>query len=440
MDADVLIVGAGFAGLSAAREITEAGKKVIVLEARDRVGGRVVNHSIGDDKIVEAGGQWIGPGQDRMYRLAKDLGVATFPTYDIGETVAILNGKRQRFSGDIPRLNPLITADLGQAVLRLERLARRVDVESPWETPKSEALDSVTLQSWLRRNVRTDTARDLLSLFLAALFAAEPANLSLLYTLFYIRSGVNFDTLIRTTGGAQQDRIAGGSQVLAIRLAEELGERVRLNSPVRGIRQDDGGVSVDDVQAEQVIVAIPPALAVRIEYDPPLPGWRDQLMQRMPQGAVVKVHAVYAEPFWRREGLSGQAADADQLVTFTFDNTPPDGVPGVLTGFIEADNAHEFARLPVQQRREEVFRSFIRYFGPRAGAADEYVELDWTAEEWSRGCYGAHMAPGVLTAFGPYMRRPVGRIHWAGTETAIDWAGYMEGALASGERAASEVL
>lgn len=439
MDADVVVVGAGFAGLSAARELTDAGRDVIVLEARDRVGGRVVNHSIGEDKIVEAGGQWIGPGQDRMYRLAKDLGVATFPTYDIGETIAIINGKRQRFSGDLPKLNPLVVADLGQAVLRLERLARKIVIESPWEAHKAESLDSMTLQTWLRRNVRTDTARDLLSLFLAAVFAAEPANLSFLYALFYIRSGVNFDTLIRTTGGAQQDRIVGGSQVLATRLAGQLGERVRLNSPVRQIRQDDEGVSVDGVRAGRVIVATPPALAVRIEYDPPLPGWRDQLMQRMPQGAVVKVHAVYPTPFWRSEGLSGQAGDADQLVTFTFDNTPVDGVPGILTGFIEAHKAHQFARLPVEQRRAEVVKCFVRYFGPRAAGTEDYVELDWAAEEWSRGCYGAHMPPGVLTSFGPYLREAIGRIHWAGTETATDWAGYMEGAVASGERVAAEI-
>jgi monoamine oxidase len=218
-EADVCVVGAGFAGLVAARDLLAGGRSVIVLEARSRVGGRVLNHDVGDGKVIELGGQWIGPTQDRMYALAGQLGIETFPTYETGEALARLMGKRYRFGGDVPRMNPVAMADLAQAVLRLDRLARRVPVEEPWRAPGASRWDSQTLETWLRRNVRTPRVRSLLHLFLATIFATEPATFSLLHGLFYIHSGTSFDVLTRFSGGAQQDRFMGGSQLLAIRLA-----------------------------------------------------------------------------------------------------------------------------------------------------------------------------------------------------------------------------
>lgn len=443
-EADVCVVGAGFAGLTAASLLKEAGRSVVVLEARDRVGGRVKNQPIGEGRVVEAGGQWIGPGQDRMYALAKDLGVQTFPTYDSGQTLAVLWGKRYLFTGDFPRINPVVLADVAQGVLRLERMAKRIPLDDPWKARNADVLDGQTLQTWLRRNVRTKKARAFIGVFISGVFATEPANLSLLHTLFYLRSGDSFDTLIRTTGGAQQDRIVGGSQVLAIKLAELLGNSVQLEAPVRRIEQAKDRVRVESdattVEANRVIVAIPPALAARIWYDPPLPGYRDQLTQRMPQGAVVKVHAVYDDPFWRAEGLRGQAGDPGKPVGFTFDNSPPDGGPGVLVGFLEGNHARHFARSAADDRRKMAIDCLVHYFGPRAASPLAYYEMDWQEEPWTRGCYGAHMPPGVLTQFGPALREPVGSIHWAGTETATVWSGYMDGAVQSGERAATEVL
>lgn len=442
--ADVAIVGAGFAGLTAAREIIAAGKSAVVLEARDRVGGRVLNLGIGDGKVVEIGGQWIGPGQERMYRLAKDLGVETFPTYDSGNAVASIGGKTYRFKGDLPRLNPLVTADFARGFYGLERMARKIPLSSPWEAPRADDLDAVTLESWMRKKMRTKTARSLLSLFIKAVFATEPATLSLLHTLFYIRSGRSLDTLIRTGGGAQQDRLVGGSQILAVRMAEDLGDSIVLEAPVRRITHDTSRVrAVADgieVEAKKVIVAIPPALAARISYDPPLPGFRDQLTQRMPQGSVVKVHAFYDEPFWRAEGLKGQAGDPERPVGFTFDNSPPDGSPGILVGFLEGEEARRFGRIPKEERRKMVIDCFAAYFGPQAAVTRAYHEMDWSEEEWTRGCYGAHFPPGVLTQYGEALREPIGSIHFAGTETAVEWAGYMDGAVESGERAAAEVL
>lgn len=443
-EADVCIVGAGFAGLVAARDLVAAGRSVLVLEARDRVGGRVLNHDIGDGKVIEVGGQWVGPTQDRMHGLAEQLGIETFPTYETGDSLVRIMGKRYRFSGDVPRMNPVAMADLAQAVLRLDRLARRVPLEEPWRAPRAVRWDSETLETWLRRNVRTGRVRSLLSLFIASVFATEPATFSLLHALFYVHSGTSFDVLTRFSGGAQQDRFVGGSQLVAIRLAETLGEAIVLGAPVRRIKQAAGAVVVESdrvaVRARRAIVAIPPALAGRIAYDPILPGARDQLTQRLPQGSVIKAQAIYDEPFWRDEGLSGFAADSGSPVSFTVDNSPMDGSPGVLAGFVEGDHARQLGRLKPDDRRRVILESLGRSFGPRSATPREYVELDWSEEEWTRGCYGAHFPPGVWTRYGSALRQAVDLIHWAGTETASVWNGYMDGAVRSGERAAAEVL
>jgi monoamine oxidase len=443
-EADVCIVGAGFAGLVAARDLVAAGRSVVVLEARDRVGGRVLNYDLGDGKVIEVGGQWVGPTQDRMYALAGQLGIETFPTHESGESLATIEGKRYRFTGDVPRMNPVAMADLAQAVLRLDRLARRIPLEEPWRAPGATRWDSETLETWLRRNVRTHRVRSLLHLFMTTIFATEPATFSLLHGLFYVHSGTSFDVLTRFSGGAQQDRFVGGSQLVAIRLADALGEAVVLGSPVRRVEQTKGGVAVESdrviVRARRAIVAIPPALAGRITYDPILPGARDQLTQRLPQGSVIKAQAIYDEPFWRGEGLSGIAADSDSPVSVTVDNSPMEGSPGVLVGFIEGDHARRLGRLEPDHRRRIVLESLGQSFGPRAASPRDYIELDWSEEEWTRGCYGAHFPPGVWTRYGPALRQPVGLIHWAGTETSSVWNGYMDGAVRSGDRSAAEVL
>jgi len=186
-------------------------------------------------------------------------------------------------------------------------------------------------------------------------------------------------------------------------------------------------------------VTVPPTLAGRLEYDPPLPSWRDQLTQRMPAGSVIKTYATYPEPFWRKDGLNGQAAADAGPVKVTFDNSPPSGRPGVLTGFLEGQDARAWARRSPAERREAVIGCFVRYFGDAAAMPDQYAERDWMAEEFTRGCYGAHFAPGTWTSYGQAWRAPAGRIHWAGAECAPQWNGYMEGAVRSGEATAEAV-
>ncbi len=443
-DADVAVVGAGLAGLTAAREVARAGYSVVVLEARDRVGGRIVNQPIGEGKVVEMGGESIGPTQDRIYELARELGVSTFRTFDEGDELAFIGGKRYRYGGQMPRMNPLALADFAQAVLRIDRLARKVPLERPWDAPEAENWDAQTFEAWLRKAVKTSRVRAVLRAYFSGILAEEPVAYSLLHALFYVHSATNFETMSSIGGGAQQDRFEGGSQLLAIRLADSLAGAVRLEWPVREIVQTETSISLEGprgaLHVERVVVAIPPTLAGRIAYEPLLPAERDQLFQRLPQGTVIKVTAVYDEPFWRREGLKGFAFGTEQPVLGVFDNSPPDGSPGVLAGFIKGDDARRLRREDADRRREIVLATFAEYLGPKAGKPEAYYELDWSAEQWTRGCYGAHFPPGLWTRYGPVLREPVGRIHWAGTETATVWNGYMDGAVQSGERAASEII
>jgi monoamine oxidase len=442
-EADVVVVGAGIAGLIAARDLVHAGKEVVVLEARDRVGGRVLNHELADGTVVELGGQWIGPTQLRMAKLTAELGLETFPTYNSGEHLVRLGDRRIRYRTR-PSLGPLVLADIGQAQARFDRLATRVPLEAPWTADRARALDGQTFETWIRRNALTATGRELLRLYAEGVFAAEPSDFSLLNALFYTHSGGGVDALAGTAGGAQQDRFVGGSQLVPLRLAQQLGDRVSLDAPVRRIEQKPGGVTVHadgmDVTAARVVVAVPPTLAGRIAYDPPLPAVRDQLTQRVPAGSVIKCHAVYDTPFWRDAGLTGQATGDRGPAKVVFDNSPPGGTPGVLLAFLEGAAARRLNRVGPDERRTAVVGSLVEFFGPRAAEPVEYVELDWSEEEWTRGCYGAHFPPGVWTQYGPALRAPVGRIHWAGAETATVWSGYMDGAVQSGERAAAEVV
>jgi monoamine oxidase len=444
-EADVVVVGAGLAGLAAARTLRARGASVVVVEARERVGGRVLNHDIGDGKVVEVGGQWIGPTQDRLAALAAELGVETFPTHGEGENLIEYSGTLRRYSGTIPRINPAVLLDVERAQRRLNRLARSVPLAAPWEAPGARKLDGQTLATWMRRNLATKPGRMLLELGVEAVWAAQPEDMSLLHALFYIHSAGSLDLLFDTEGGAQQDRFVGGSQLLPIRMAEELGEeRLVLGAPVRRIEHSGDGVTVHAdgsvLRGRRAILALAPTLAARIAYDPPLPGYRDQLTQRMPLGTVAKCMAIYDEPFWRAEGLSGQGTSERGPVRLTFDNSPPDGSPGVLLGFLEGRRARELGRLPEEERRTAVIDCFTRMFGPRARAPDAYVERLWAEEEWTRGCYGCLMPTGAWTNYGLALHPPIGPLHWAGAEYARVWNGYMDGAVRSGEATAAEVV
>lgn len=441
---DVLLIGAGFAGLTAARRLREAGKHILLLEARDRVGGRVWTRWLDEHTYVDLGGQWIGPTQDHAYALAREFGVETYPTYNEGRNILALNGRVKTYQGLIPKLDIPSLLNIDFVLKRLEKLAKTIQLDQPWQSPQATKLDRQTLASFLDKTVRFANARKVLEAGLDTVYAVSPAELSLLHALFYIKSGTSLDCLLSIDNGAQQDRFSGGAQLLAERLAATLGEALRLNTPVRRITQDREGVLVSgegfSLRARRAVVAIPPALAARIEYDPPLPALRDQLTQRMPMGTVWKCFAIYETPFWREKGFSGQAVtDEGHVVQTVFDCSPKDGSRGILLGFCLANRARRFLELPETARREAVLGSFAQFYGPEAAKPLHYIEQSWADEPWSRGCYAGMFPPGAWTGFRDALTRPCGNIHWAGTETSPVWNGYIEGAIRSGERVAEEI-
>ena len=451
---DVAVVGAGLAGLTAARDLVEAGRSVVVLEARDRVGGRVLNKPLYGDAVTEAGAEFIGPTQDRIAALARDLGVDTFPTYNTGNPLYYRNGQATPYSasgplGPVPP-DPTGAAEAAAAIVLLNRMSQDVPVDAPWQAPRAAEWDGQTFETWKRANTQTESGRLLLDVAIRSLVSVEPRDVSLLFVLFYIAAAGNranpgtLERLVSTEGGAQQDRFVGGSALLPQRLAQRLGDRVVLSAPAQRIAQTDTGATVSSpglaVTASRVVVAVPPPVAARIDYAPALPAARDQLTQRLPMGSVGKVVAVYERPFWRDQGFTGQVVSDTGPVEVTFDNTPPSGTPGALLGFVEADAARDLDAASAAERRAETLDCYARYFGPQARQAIGFVDMFWENEVWTRGGPVSVPAPGALVGFGPAVREPVGRIHWAGTETSTYWSGYMDGAVRAGDRAAREVL
>jgi monoamine oxidase len=463
--ADVVVVGAGFAGLTAARNVAQAGHSVIVVEARDRVGGRVWNHDLGGGHISERGGTFVGPTQDRVLALATALGIGTFPTYDTGLDVYVADGSRSTYSdtgplGTAPP-DPEAAAEIAAVVSQLDQMSTTVPVDAPWEAPNAANWETYTLERWIDENSATPRFKELVHVATRPIFGADPRELSLLFTLFYIASSGNeknpgtFERNFDTRGGAQQNRFIGGSQLIALKVAAELAGtaahgrgRVILSSPVRRIEQGAGGVTVVSdratVHGKRVIVAVPPTLAARITYEPLLPFQRDQLTQRFGQGALTKVAAVYDTPFWRAEGLTGTAIDTNGPVTASFDDSPPDATeskgPGVVFGFVGGDDCRSYAAMSPADRQQAVLNQYATFFGQQALKPVGFFETMWCGEEWTRGCPVGIPTCGTLLAYGPWLRAPVGLIHWAGTETSDYWNGYMDGAVRSGERAAAEVL
>ncbi len=439
---DVAVVGAGLAGLAAAAALRAGGATVAVLEARDRVGGRVLTRQVGVDRF-DLGGQWIGPGQERLAALARRLGVATFPTYAVGDKLLDDGAAVARYGGTIPRLGPLELAELHLALRRLDKLTRAVSARDPASSPHAARLDALTVADHARR-IRSRRVRGLLATALGSVFGVEPAEMSLLWFLAYLRAGGGLMKLIEIDGGAQERRFVGGAQGLAERWAAELGV-VITGAAVRRIRQTGRHEPAGEVvlttergaiAARHAIVAVPPPLAARIESDPPAPAARDQLLQRQAMGAIVKLVLAYERPFWRERGMSGEAVSlGGGPVAVCFDNSSHDLRQPALLAFVQAEAARRWTG-----DLAPVLAQLARWFGDEARRPVEVASCDWAAEPWSRGCPVAVSAARALTSTGATLRQPDGRVHFAGTETAVEWTGYLEGALESGERAAREVL
>lgn len=448
--ADVCVIGGGISGLTTARRLIQAGvRSVVVLEASDRVGGRTVNLDVGGGVVVEGGGAYVGPGQDRVLALIKELGLSTFNTHVEGKTIYQVNGNRQTYEGTIPPMRADALVDFVQLQTRLEQMAATVPNEDPWNAKNAAEWDAMTFGQWLDANSLSAEAKFVMTFGFSIIFGEDPHETSFLRTLNLIRTCGGIDHMFNATGGAQESRIVGGSQQISLTMAKQLGRRVILNSPVSTIDQRGRDVFVTsarvNVRCKRVVVAMIPADADRIQFAPLLPMRRQMLQRKWRNGTESKCFAVYKEPFWRKDGLSGQAFTDLNPSYYVIDSSPPDGSLGILLAFIGTSGSGPGLHwsdeiLDDREKRRAAFvANLTTLFGSQAANPIGYFEKDWSHEPWINGCI-ATRAPGTLTRYTTALRDPAGRIHWAGTETGVLNGGYMDGAVSAGERAAKEVV
>lgn len=443
---DTVIIGAGFAGLAAARALGDRGDHdFVVLEARDRVGGRVKPGRLGDI-TVDLGGMWMAPSQTRLASLAEGYGVRTYSTHLEGQAIFRFRGRERR--GPRERLDNLLGLSGGLAYLRarrrLDRLIDEIDVDAPWQHPRAAELDAITFEQWLRENVRHPVLLSAFRTVCVSVFCASPDQISLLFFVYYLKSGRSLDTLISSdTGGAQNMLFHGGTHQIGLCMADQIGDRLRLESTVRSVawRRDQVRVETDKGgwTARRAILAIPPTLLRGVSFTPELPKMKLAMHNRLFMGSAIKFWLLYHRPFWRDRGLNGMIVRDDVPTSPIMDVSPPGQDRGILVGFFDGDHALAHGDLSTTARRRIVLDVVGEHLGAEARLPLAYTDHDWTGETWSGGCYGAFAPPGVLSRYGPWLRAPIGPLHWAGTETSSQWAGYIEGAIRSGERAAAEV-
>jgi monoamine oxidase len=444
-DADVCVVGAGYAGLTAARRLSQEAKTVVVLEARDRVGGRIWTQPLSDGSPVDRGGAWLAPKHEAIFALAREFDVSTYKTWVKGSHLLIDKGRTRRYTGLIPKISPLAVVTIALAQLKLDRMAKHVPVEAPWTARRAEEWDRRSIGWWLERSgIRTEIGRDLFEMAVRGLFTGDLNDVSLLHLLFLVRAHGSIGTLFSIEDGSQENMVEGGAGSIAQRIADSLGDAVRLSAAVRSITQRGDRVLVDTgdlvVSARHAVVTVPPALALEIAFDPVLPDDRMTLYRNAVAGPETKTLVVYDEPFWRADGFSGQSAEPGSAAEVTLDASPASGSPGVIASFTFGSVAKHLDALDQAVRRRSVLDALAARFGPRAALPAEFIETAWWTEEWTRGCSMAHLPPGILTRYGPLLHEPFRLVHWAGTETSTTSHGAIDGAVRSGERAAAEIL
>jgi monoamine oxidase len=390
------------------------------------------------------GATHVGRAQRRILALAREMGVGIVPTYLEGKNVLYFNGRRNTYTGFIPPVSPAALAEAAVLIPRVNQMAREVPLDAPYRAGRADEWDGKSVETWKLENTRHEDTRTLLDLAVQAFGGVEPREVSFLQLLFVVRAAGSIEQLITTEGGALEFHLEGGTQLVANELAKRIGRtRVLLGGRVRSITQRGGGVELETrkavVRARRAIVAVPPTLVPRIAFKPRLPALHDQLFQHLPMGSIIKTIAVYDRPFWRDKGLTGQATSEAGPVKVTFDASPEAGRPGILMGFVPGAESRILTPKSPEQRAREALQSYATYFGEEALRPRQYFDRTWDTDLFARGLFGV-MPPGTLTGFGGALREPFDRIHWAGTETATEWYGFMEGAIESGERAAREVL
>lgn len=442
---DVVIVGAGAAGLTAAHELRKAGLSVAVLEARERVGGRLWTDVI-DGAMLEIGGQWVSPDQEALKETIAELGLETYSRYREGESVYInAAGERTLFTGEIFPVKPETEKELVRLIDKLDAMVAETDPDRPWDRPDAEELDRISFEAWLEQETDDQEARDNIALFIAGAMLTKPAYaFSALQALLMAASAGSFSHLV-DADYILDERVVGGLQQVPLLLAERLGDDVFLEQPVTEVKTAGDGVTImtDNgmvVRARYVILAHAPILYPWIEFDPPLPRLKQQLHQHISMGFVIKVHAVYDRPFWRDKGLSGTAFSPYELSHEAYDNTNHGDERGTLVGFVSDRNADDLFRVSAEERKERILASLANYFGPEAKDPLVYYESDWGAEEWTRGAYAASFDLGGLTRYGADLRTPVGPIHFACSDMAGAGYQHVDGAIRMGRLVAQNIL
>lgn len=454
---DVVVVGAGLSGLTAARDLLAGGKTVKVLEARDRVGGKVLNAKLKNGGITEVGAEFVGPTQDKVLQMIADLELTTFKTYNEGNSVLWRNGTRLVYApdpllGGAPPVELEALVQIGIAQAQLDVYAAGIDVRAPWNNLLAETWDKQTFQQFIETSAPHPDAAFVLTTACKAIFATEPRDISLLYVVAYIASAGNefnigtLGRLIAVEDGAQESRVEGGTGLIPERLAEKVGfKNIAMNAAVSSIAKSAGGYTVvsraGTVNAKQVVVAMPPPLMKGITFTPPLPEARQNLINGLQLPSIGKGIPIYSTPFWRKtEDLNAQVISDAGATRTTFDSSPPDASHGAILGFILGDEMRALDKVSTAEAQELLMKDYVNYFGPEAADITEFVLQRWDLEEWSKGGPVAIAPPGVLKANGPALRASVDGIHFAGTETSEYWTGYMDGAIRSGERVAKEIL
>ena len=441
----MIIVGAGATGLTAAHRLRAAGLSVLVLEARDRVGGRLWTDQI-DGQMFEIGGQWVSPDQTALIETLAELGLETYPRYRDGDSVYLgADGRLRRFTGDIFPASDETQAEIERLIGLLDDLVAQTDPAAPWAQPRAAEFDRISFAAWLAEQSGDAEARDNVALFIAGAMLTKPAHaFSLLQALLMAASAGSFSNLVDADFILDR-RVVGGLQQVPLLLADQLdADDLRLGQPVRAIHWTDTDVTVatDDLtaRARHVLVAVPPNLYSRIDYEPPLPRVRQQLQQHQSLGLVIKVHASYDTPFWRDAGLSGTAFSPYQLVHEAYDNSNFGESRGTLVGFVSDEKADAVFQLSADERKAAILASLAAYYGPQALEPVVYYESDWAAEEWTQGAYAASFDLGGLTRYGAAQLEPVGPIRFGSSDLAALGYQHVDGAIRVGRRLADEVL
>ncbi|XP_060090152.1 amine oxidase [flavin-containing] A-like [Heteronotia binoei] len=446
---DVIVVGGGISGLSAAKLLSDSGLSVLVIEARDRVGGRTFTIRNKEVSYVDVGGSYIGPTQNRILRLAKELGIETYKVDIVKRSILHINGKSYPFLGAFPPMwNPLVYLDFNNFWRTLDEMGKEIPPESPWDAPHAEEWDKMSMKQLIDKICWTKATRDFALIFVNVNVTAEPHEVSALWFLWYVKQCGGAIRIFSVSNGGQERKFVGGSGQITERIMEQLKGKIKLERPVICIDQSGDNVIVETLnheiyEANYVISAIPPILTLKIHYKPELPTKRNQLIQRLPMGSVIKCMMYYKEAFWKKLDFCGcmMIEDDEAPVSITLDDCKPDGSVPAIMGFILTRKAFELASLSVEERKRKICELYAKVLGTEEALHPvHYEEKNWSTEQYSGGCYTAYFPPGIMSQYGRIIREPAGKIYFAGTETATKWSGYMEGAVQAGERAAREIL